>query len=30
MHLKMASAKWRQFCPGGDELTQDDKAAFKT
>ena len=21
MYLKMASEKWRQFCPGGDELT---------
>ena len=21
MHLKMSSAKWRPFCPGGDELT---------
>ena len=20
MHLKMSSAKWRPFCPGGDEL----------
>ena len=22
MHLKMSSAKWRPFCPGGDELTE--------
>ena len=22
MHLKISSAKWRPFCPGGDELTQ--------
>ena len=22
MHLNMLSAKWRPFCPGGDELTQ--------
>ena len=21
MHLKISSAKWRPFCPGGDELT---------
>ena len=21
MHLKGSSAKWRPFCPGGDELT---------
>ena len=21
MHLKISSAKWRQFCPAGDELT---------
>ena len=23
MHLKMSSAKWRPFCPGGDELTNE-------
>ena len=23
MHLKMSSAKWRSFCPGGDELNHD-------
>ena len=23
MHLKISSAKWRPFCPGGDELTAD-------
>ena len=22
MHLKMSSAKWQPFCPGGDELTE--------
>ena len=21
MHLKISSAKWQPFCPGGDELT---------
>ena len=25
MHLEMSSAKWRPFCPGGDELKHDDK-----
>ena len=24
MHLKMKSAKWRPFCPGGDELNAHD------
>ena len=24
MHLESSSAKWRPFCPGGDELTRDD------
>ena len=22
MHLKMVSAKWQPFCPGGDELNK--------
>ena len=22
MHMKTSSAKWRPFCPGGDELMQ--------
>ena len=26
MHLKITSVKWRPFCPGGDELTQSNKA----
>ena len=26
MHLKISSAEWRPFCPGGDELTQWRKA----
>ena len=25
MHLKMSSAKWRPFCPGGDELISADQ-----
>ena len=24
MHLKMSSEKWRPFCPGGDELRNND------
>ena len=26
MHLKMSSAKWRPFCPGGDESKRDSNA----
>ena len=31
MHMKISSAKWRPFCPGGDELTHrafDDETVF--
>ena len=30
MHLKMSSAKWRPFCPGGDELKCAMYAATNT
>ena len=29
MHLKVSSAKWRPYCPGGDELTGPDWDLFK-
>ena len=27
MRLKILSAKWRPFCPGGDELTQHNQSS---
>ena len=30
MHPKISSAKWRPFCPGGDELSIWDRKSTKT